>query len=249
MAGGERRNTALALGGPLTRPTSADDHPPAEPRVSSDEPLVLGQGEAVYRSARCPSCEASEATLRTLRLDIPYFGEVFETVFLCGRCGFRHADTLLPRVQPPCEFSLRVENDGDLFVRAVKSSSATVEVPDLGLLWEPGPASNAEVTNVEGLLRRFEDAVRRAMALFETDATAAKGRELLGALEQVIGGRRSVTLTIKDPYGNSALIDPRGKASRRELAPSEAASLLTGEYIFQIGGGQPSGVQKAPPRE
>lgn len=191
-------------------------------------------------------CQSSEATLRTVGLDIPYFGEVFETVFLCPQCGFRHADTLMARQQAACEYAVLIEGDDDLSLRAVKSSSATVEVAELGLLWEPGPASLAEVTNVEGLLRHFEDAVHRAITLFASPQTTAKGEEILDALGQVIAGRRSVRLVLKDPYGNSALIDPRGKAVRRDLAPEEARELLTGEYIFEMDGTTPSALRREP---
>ena len=218
--------------------------PPSDPRVSSSDPLVLGEGEASYITVRCPSCAAPEAMLRTLALDLPYFGEVIESVFLCAQCGFRHTDMVVPRRSTPTEFSIRVEGERDLFVRAVKSSSATVEVPELGLLWEPGPASTAEVTNVEGLLMRFDDAVRRAMALFEGEDTAAKGREILAALAEATDGRRTVTVVLRDPYGNSALIDPRGRATRRELSEKEAEDLATGEYVFDLQAGHPVGLRR-----
>jgi zinc finger protein len=222
----------------------AEEEPAGQPRVSSPDPLVLGEGEGAYHEARCPVCEAPKAVLRTVRLDVPYFGEVFETVFMCRSCGFRHADTMLSKRGSPAEYSLKVVDDGDLFVRAVKSSSATVVVPELGLLWEPGPASTAEVTNAEGLLRRFEDAVRRAMTLFEGEETQARGRQLLRQIDAVIAGRKVVTLVLKDPYGNSALLDDRGRVVRRDLSVKEAAELMTGEYVFDMGEGRPTGLRK-----
>ncbi len=231
----------------MSDPPHGGKPPDGEPRVSGAEPLVTGKGEASYAAARCPVCRAPEATVRTLSLDIPYFGEVFETIFLCAACGFKHSDTLLPRHGAPSEFKLAIEGDRDMFVRAVKSSSATVEVPELGLLWEPGPASNSEVTNVEGLLRHFEDAVERAMVLFDTEATSVKGREILGKVAALIEGRGRATLLVKDPYGNSALIDPRGRATRRELGTDEARALRTGEYILEVRGGKPAGVRRNRP--
>lgn len=218
---------------------------PAGVRVSSDEPLVLGEGEANYATARCPVCSTLGATLRTFRLDIPYFGEILETVFLCTQCGFKHADTLIPRTQAPVEYTIRVEGDADLFVRVVKSSSATVEVGELGLLWEPGPASIAEVTNVEGLLRKFEDAVRRGMVLFATPETDSRGAEILAALERVIDGKLPVTLRLRDPYGNSALIDPGGRVKSRGLTREEAEDLPTGEYVLDLGAGEAATLRRS----
>jgi zinc finger protein len=214
------------------------------PKVSSDDPLMMGEREASYTEARCPACDSPKAVFRTVGLDVPFFGEILETIFICPACGFKHADTMLPKRSAATEYSIEVRDDADLFVRAVKSSSATVAVPDLGLLWEPGPASLAQVTNVEGLLRKFEDAVRRAMALFDDGATQANARKLIRELHAVIAGRARVKLVMKDPYGNSALLDDRGRVTIRELPEKEAAELVTGEYVIDIEDGRPAGLRK-----
>ena len=214
------------------------------PKVSGDDPLMLGSREASYTEARCPACDSPKAVFRTVGLDVPFFGEILETVFLCPACGFKHADTMLPKRSAATEYSIEVRDDADLFVRAVKSSSATVAVPDLGLLWEPGPASLSQVTNVEGLLRRFEDAVRRAMALYDDKETQANGIKMIAKLDAVIAGNARVTVVMKDPYGNSALLDDRGRVTIRKLPDKEAAELLTGEYVIDIEDGKPAGLRK-----
>lgn len=219
--------------------------PGADPLVSGDAPMLLGEGEADYVEAACPVCSAPKAMLRTVRLDVPYFGEIFETIFMCHKCGFRHADTLIPRIGEAVEFKVRVEKPSDLFIRAVKSSSATVAVPELGLLWEPGPASVARVTNVEGLLRNFDDAVERAAVLYATGEIREKADVLRAALDDVIENRRSCELILKDPYGNSALIDTAGRVRQRKLDADEASELLTGEYILELGDSGPKGVAPA----
>jgi zinc finger protein len=214
------------------------------PKVSSEDKLMLGSREASYTQARCPACDSPKAVFRTVGLDVPFFGEVLETIFLCAACGFKHADTMLPKRSAPTEYSIEVRDDGDLFVRAVKSSSATVAVPEFGLLWEPGPASESQVTNVEGLLRRFEDALHRAMTLYGDDETQARGAALIEKIEAVIDGRARATVVMRDPYGNSALLDDRGRVTVRELAAKEAAELLTGEYVIDIEDGRPAGLRK-----
>ena len=126
----------------VKKPNRAPDE---SPRIAGDEPLLLGEGDASYMTVPCPACASKSAALRAIRLDVPYFGEIVESIVICAECGFRHADTLIPRVSAPVEYSLRVESEQDLFVRAVKSSSGTIAVPEMGLLWEPGPASLAEI--------------------------------------------------------------------------------------------------------
>src|SRR3989304_1311752 len=45
--------------------------------------------------APCPMCGAANLRMRSLSMDIPYFGEALQTTVLCEACGFRHADVLL----------------------------------------------------------------------------------------------------------------------------------------------------------
>jgi zinc finger protein len=231
---------------PKKKPAAGPKGP--EPQVSGPRPLGIEDVPAIYLEAPCPVCASPKSALRTITLDIPYFGEVFESVFLCPACGFKHADTLIPRIGEPAEFSLRVSKEEDMFVRAVKSSSATVEIPELGLLWEPGPASLSEVTNVEGLLRRFDDAVGRAQVLFGTKQAKAKGDQIRAKIAAVIDGKGVLTVLLKDPYGNSALIDPSGRVKRRVMSPQEAREMPTGEYLLEMGdNGTPSSVRRADP--
>ena len=52
-----------------------------------------------------------------------------------------------------------VDSPEDLAIRVVRSMSASLEVPELGVRIDPGPACQGFVSNVEGVLDRIEQIV------------------------------------------------------------------------------------------
>ena len=109
--------------------------------------------------ASCPMCGEAPLRMRSMALDIPYFGDALQTTLLCGACGFRHGDVLLTRQGDPTRASLKIRRPGDLNARVVRSSSCTVRIPEAGAIMEPGPQSESFISNVEGVLRRFRDII------------------------------------------------------------------------------------------
>ena len=55
--------------------------------------------------------------------------------------------------------SLVVDNSEKCLARVVRSSSGTIRIPDLDLEVSPGGSSSGFVSNIEGVINRFEDAI------------------------------------------------------------------------------------------
>src|SRR2546427_11120509 len=106
----------------------------------------------VALDAACPACGAAGLRMRSMALDIPYFGDALQTTVLCEACGFRHGDVLLTNQGPPTRHALRVASPGDLRARVVRSSSCPVRDPEPGASLEPGPPSDACISHLERLL-------------------------------------------------------------------------------------------------
>src|SRR5881397_3087310 len=104
----------------------------------------------VALDAACPACGAPGLRMRSMALDIPYFGDALQTTVLCEACGFRHGDVLLTNQGPPTRHRLRVRGSSDLNARVVRSSSCTVRVPELGAIMEPSMRSESFISNAEG---------------------------------------------------------------------------------------------------
>ena len=170
--------------------------------------------------------------LRSLDLDLPYFGGALQTTLLCPACGYRHADLLLTTRRGPARFTLRVTRPGQLSARVARSSSGTVRIPELGASMEPGPRAEAFVSNVEGVLRRFLDVVQGQEATAETSADRTRIAAVRARIEGLIDGREPFTFVLEDPSGNSAILDP--DAVREELTPDEAARLKSPEAVIDL---------------
>ena len=110
----------------------------------------------------CPACGADIQIVHH-RIDIPHFPDLLLVTIACDACGYRHTDTIIPGEREPARWMVRIEEPGDLSTRVVRSTTGTIRIPELGLAVEPGTACEGFVTNVEGVLSRFE----RAVAIIE----------------------------------------------------------------------------------
>ena len=181
----------------------------------------------------CPLC-GGKNTLKALQYihDIPYFGRVMESTIICEKCGYRSADVMILEEKEPKLYTVRVEDEKDLFTRVVRSKSGTIELEELGIKVEPGPASQGFVSNVEGVLERVRETLLMARNFKEqeNDSEAVKKiDELLKYIEDVRKGKKPLTVKIMDPFGNSALIGEKVKT--RLLTKEEIKRLSKGPYV------------------
>ena len=101
-------------------------------------------------------------------------------------------------------------------------------------------ASEAYVTNVEGILERFGGVVEvalRGLDRSDEPAEVVEGKmtqanlllELIAAMKEA---REGYTLIVEDPLGNSAILDPA--AVKEVLGPEEASRLKSGYFEIDI---------------
>ncbi len=142
----------------------------------------------------CPIC-GGKGTFKAIQHihEIPYFGKVMESTIYCEKCGYRNADVMILEDRPPKLYTVKVEEGGkDLFTRVVRSKSGTIELDEIGVKIEPGPASEGFITNVEGVLERVRETLlmAREFRRQEGDEEAVKkANEILQYIEDVKEGR------------------------------------------------------------
>ncbi len=180
----------------------------------------------------CPIC-GGKGTLKAIQYihEIPYFGKVMESTIYCERCGYRNADVMILEDRPPKLYTVKVENEKDLFTRVVRSKSGTIELEEIGVKIEPGPAAEGFITNIEGVLERVRETLlmAREFRKQEGDEEAVKkADEILEYIEEVKEGKKPLTVRIADPLGNSALIGEKVKS--RLLTEEEIKKLSLGPY-------------------
>ncbi|MDN7024739.1 ZPR1 zinc finger domain-containing protein [Methanoculleus sp. FWC-SCC1] len=166
----------------------------------------------------CPGC-GEEIELVHHRLEIPHFSDILLVSIGCARCGYRHIDTIILGEGDPVMWAVPVDAPEDLAIRVVRSTTGTIEIPELGLKVEPGTACEGFVTNIEGVLNRFEQAVANILMNPETEEERTQAEGVLSRILDAKNGSIPFTLILTDPAGNSALISD--KAQKTLLDSSE----------------------------
>ncbi len=183
--------------------------------------------------SHCPVCPALTLEYNSEKVDLPYLGESLETMLRCTECGYRHTDFILTAAKDPTRHSYVVEHGDDMMVRVVRSSSGTIRIPELGILVEPGVASDAFISNIEGILVRVE----RILAQLLNDADTDKMRAKIEALQARMmamrdGNAPPATVIIEDPFGNSAIL--HDKTVIEAIPAEEASKLKVGMFVHNL---------------
>ena len=167
--------------------------------------------------------------------EIPYFGEHTQITVLCGSCGWKHTDFIPSDGEKPGFSSLLVDDSEKTMARVVRSSSCTIRIPELDLEVSPGGSSSGYVTNIEGVIKRFENAIETVIRGDEDGRDAETALQILESLEMVKDGSAEVSVELLDPKGRSQIIHL--EAISRQLRDEEKEVLETGPEIpvFDLG--------------
>ena len=180
---------------------------------------------------KCPACGIEGVAKSIMKeLEIPHFGQVMETTLLCPNCGFKHSDIIALEQNDPAKYVIEI-NKNNMSVRVVRSQSATVIIPEIGIKVEPGPKSEGYVTNIEGVLTRFEDAVKKALNLFEDEESQKNAKIALSELQELKKGNKTATLIILDPFGQSNVVSENVEVF--EIPEEELRDLKTGFSVIE----------------
>ena len=181
--------------------------------------------------APCPQCLKEDAlTMLSMSSEIPYFGEHTQITVICESCGWKHTDFIPSDGEKPGYSSLVVDNSEKCSARVVRSSSGTIRIPELELEVSPGGSSSGFVSNVEGVIKRFEDAVGSILRGNADDEKIVKASlELLESLSYMKSGSSDLLIELLDPRGRSQII--HNDAITRDLMENEIQSLDIGPEV------------------
>ncbi|UEC42532.1 MAG: ZPR1-related zinc finger protein [Methanothrix sp.] len=183
-------------------------------------------------TSSCPICSA-EIAFDWETKDIPHFGEAMIIAGVCDGCGFKLSDTILLSQGEPARYTITIDDAEDLNARVIRSTSGTIRIPELGVDVEPGPASEAYISNLEGVLQRVRDIVlfaTRSARNAGVEENARRGELILERIERAMEGTGPLTVILEDPLGNSAIVSE--KAVTTKLTPEECDGLETGMIIL-----------------
>jgi len=177
----------------------------------------------------CPVCNSKNTLeVKNITENIPYFGDILETSVYCRNCGYQESDNISLEQNDPSRYTLMISSE-KLSSRVAKSQTATITIPELGIKVEPGPKSQGYVSNVEGILSRFEEAVIRAIKLEGENIDPNVENNALDIIELITKikmGELETLMILEDPFGNSVIDDD--DANMELLTQEEVDSLQTG---------------------
>lgn len=181
--------------------------------------------------APCPQCLKDDAlTMLAMSSEIPYFGEHTQITVICESCGWKHTDFIPSDGEKPGYSSLVVDNSEKCSARVVRSSSGTIRIPHLDLEVSPGGSSSGFVSNIEGVINRFEDAIGSIIRGNSDDEEVLEASlELLENLKKMRAGNSDFHIEILDPRGRSQII--HDDAIIRNLMESEIQTLDMGPEV------------------
>lgn len=158
---------------------------------------------------RCPSCGHEKLEVSIHLYNAPYFGNIIMEVGRCPSCGFLYRDVYVAEYGERKRFEVKVSREfGDYLL--IKSSSATVVIPELGIEITPGPAALGYITTARGILER----VLEVLSLVCTESVEECQRKMED-VKKALEGELEFTLIIDDPLGRSSVVrlgEERGKA-------------------------------------
>lgn len=183
----------------------------------------------------CPICNSENGLILNVHTsEIPYFGEHTEMTIICNECGWRNTDFIPSEGKKPSFWSLVIDNSELMTTRVVRSSSCTVRIVELGLEVEPGDNATGYISNVEGVLNRFSDAIAMIQRSAIRDGEEGKEKvescqELIDRISKIKNGEEPVELLLLDPNGHSQILHE--SATSADLSEEEIAALAKGPQI------------------
>ena len=168
----------------------------------------------------CPSCEEKTLEQTQTIMDVPHFGETLLSTSKCKSCNYKKTDVLSLTEKNPQRYVFHVKTSDHLKVRLVKSSKATVLIPEFQFESTPGPKAQGFIGSIESLLEQVETTIEILKKWTKEDNEKSQQLDKLEILlKEARGSKPSFTVILEDPSGNSAILpDPPDKA---EISPLE----------------------------
>ncbi len=157
----------------------------------------------------CPVCSQKTLTLKQDEMEIPNFGKVFIFSMTCSSCLYHQSDIESLEEKEPIRCTLEISSEQDMKIKVIKSSFATVKIPQLKMSVTPGPASEGYISNVEGVINKFKDVIESEKETTEDEDVRTTAKNLLKKIWKIKLGDIQVKLVIEDPTGNSAILSDK----------------------------------------
>ncbi|MEM0347328.1 MAG: ZPR1 zinc finger domain-containing protein [Zestosphaera sp.] len=161
---------------------------------------VMELNKVFSSEGKCPVCGSEKLEVSAYVYEVPYFNKIIIEVWKCSNCGYKRSDVSTLEHEGEVKIVFPVREARDLNALVIKSSTASIEIPELGVEIFPGPAAQGYITTVEGLLERILE--NTPTECFEESNQC---NEFVNRIKKAMNGEISFTIILTDPYGRSAI--------------------------------------------
>jgi len=159
-------------------------------------------------SVECPVC-GRRLKVEEYLYDMPLVGKVIISSGKCENCGYKWSDVRLAEVKGPRKIVVEVEEPNDVNALVVRSSTASILIPELGVEITPGPASLGYITTIEGVLLDILDKID--FLCREGEAPRETCEEKKDLVEKARNAEVPFTFILVDPEGTSTIVSDKAK--------------------------------------
>ncbi|MBR9678718.1 MAG: ZPR1 zinc finger domain-containing protein [Nanoarchaeota archaeon] len=147
-------------------------------------------------NALCSQCETDSVIIHQRMIDLPEVGKTLRINSYCENCHVNSSEFVPFHDKKNSVFKFLINDKLDLNAKVIKSQDCTFRIPELGVELEPGPESQAEIINVEGVLSNITLALDYEYG----------SNKLSNDIARIRKGKKKVTLVLDDPMGVSRVI-------------------------------------------
>jgi zinc finger protein len=163
----------------------------------------------IVDNQQCPVCAKESATFTEFEIEDAFAGPIAIFTIRCNDCGYRTSDLEFLEPGQPAEYSVDIESKEDLKIRIIKSGECEIKIPNFRISVDSTMNSEGFITNVEGVIRKFEKTVISLKDGEEDKAKRKTLKNLLKGIQQVLDGEKKITMKMIDKSGNSAMISDK----------------------------------------
>ncbi len=165
---------------------------------------------------KCPVCGKDTLETSFKEENVEHFGKMLIMTTYCSSCGYRHSDVIMLEQRDPIKITFIASGADDLNVRVIRSSYASIRIPEIGVSIDPVTSGESFVSNVEGVLTRIINILSQLLR----DTDEKNKEEIIERLKKIgrmRNGLEKFTIIIEDPSGNSAIVSERAKIERGKI--------------------------------
>ena len=152
----------------------------------------------------CPVCEEKGLKMTRTIYSLPDGDDVLIILLECDKCNYKKSDMVsMFTAFKPGEYVLTVD-DGDFTHKIFRGARGDLEIPEIGMTIERGPAATFDFTNVEGIILKMKTQLEFFIRTTPIDTIEWKNaNESKKRLNKVYSKQMPFKLILRDKEGGS----------------------------------------------